>query len=71
MRNNIPKGELALKSVELAKTIEDRTKRETCIVSTITFAGKYLDIGFSVDKISKITGLEVEVIEKLKGQPEA
>ncbi|MCL1792230.1 MAG: hypothetical protein FWG34_00010 [Oscillospiraceae bacterium] len=43
MKNDIPKYELALKSVELAKTIGDRGKRETCIVSAIAFMGKYLN----------------------------
>jgi len=43
MKSDIPKDELALKSVELAKTIEDRSKRETCIVSTVAFMRKYLN----------------------------
>jgi len=42
MRNNIPKDELALKSIELAKTIEEQSKREACMVSTIAFTSKYL-----------------------------
>jgi len=43
MKSKLSKNELALKSVELAKTIEDRSKRETCIVSTVAFMRKYLN----------------------------
>ena len=43
MKSKLSKGELALKSVELAKSIEDRSKRETCIVSAIAFTVKYLN----------------------------
>ena len=50
MRNSIPKDELALKSIELSKTIDDKRKRETCIVSTIVFTSKYLN----EDEISRI-----------------
>jgi predicted transposase/invertase (TIGR01784 family) len=42
MRNSIPKDELALKSIELSKMIEDKSKRDTCIVSTVAFTSKYL-----------------------------
>lgn len=42
MKHNIPRYELTKKSVELAKTIEDKTKRELCISSAIAFSSKYL-----------------------------
>ena len=42
MRNTIPRSELAVKSVEIANTIPDRTKREACIAAAFAFAHKYL-----------------------------
>ena len=42
MRNDIPKAELAEKSIKLAHTISDRTKREACVVSAFAFAIEYL-----------------------------
>jgi hypothetical protein len=43
MRNSIPRYELAEASLEMAKTIPDRAKRESCIVSAYAFASKYLN----------------------------
>ena len=43
MKHDIPKKELAIKSIEMAKTIEDTTKRQTCIGSIVAFASKYLN----------------------------
>ena len=43
MRNTIPKNELAAKSIELAQTIPDRTKRDACIASAVAFMSKYLN----------------------------
>lgn len=42
MRNSIPRGDLAVKSVEIAKTISDPIKRETCVAAAFAFAYKYL-----------------------------
>ena len=42
MRNSIPRYELAEASLEIAKTIPERAKREACIVSAYAFASKYL-----------------------------
>lgn len=42
MRNNIIKEELAVKSIKLAQTIPDKTKRNICIASVFAFANKYL-----------------------------
>ena len=42
MKNTIPRAELATRSVEMAKTIADPTKRETCIAAAFAFANKYL-----------------------------
>jgi hypothetical protein len=53
MRNNVPKKELAKKSVELAQTIPDRTKRDACIASAVAFMSKYLND----DEISNILGV--------------
>ena len=43
MKNDISKADLAIKSVELAKTIEDSSKRNACIASVFAFASKYLE----------------------------
>ena len=73
MRNNIPKAELALKSVELAKTIEDRSKRETCLVSAIVFTSKYLSENeinriWEVAKVTDVIGrlIQQEVDKEVK-----
>lgn len=50
MKNDIPKYELTKKSVELAKTIEDKTKSDLCVASAIAFSSKYL----SDDELKKI-----------------
>ena len=50
LRSDIPKYELAEKSIELAKTIEDETKQDTCIASTVAFMERYL----TNDEINKI-----------------
>ena len=42
MSNDIPRKELAAKSIELAQTIPDTTKRNTCIAAAFAFANKYL-----------------------------
>jgi len=43
MSHSVPKEDLAVKSVELAQTIPDRTKREACTVAAVAFASRYLD----------------------------
>jgi hypothetical protein len=43
MRNDLPKKELAKKSIEMAQTIQDESKRDTCIASTVAFMSKYLN----------------------------
>ena len=66
MKNSIPKAELALKSVELAKTIGDRSKRETCIVSAIVFTSKYLS-GNEINRIwevAKVTDIIGRLIQQ-------
>ena len=73
MRNDIPKAELAEKSIELAKTIQDETKRNACIASTVAFMEKYLNAYefnniLGVLKMTKIATLLIEdkVIEIAK-----
>ena len=76
MRNTIPKDELALKSIELAKTIEDERKREACIVSAVVFTNIYLDENemnrvWEVAKMTDVIGrlmqqeIDKEVAEKV------
>jgi hypothetical protein len=43
MKNKLPKSELAKKSIEMAKTITDRTKRDACIASAVAFMSRYLN----------------------------
>ena len=43
MRNTIPKDELAVKSIELARSIADTTKQNACIAAAFAFANRYLD----------------------------
>ena len=73
MRNDIPKAELAEKSIELAKTIQDETKRNACIASTVAFMEKYLNDSdrkriLGVIKMTKIIEMLIteEMIEVAK-----
>ena len=50
MKYNMPKKELALKSIELAKMIKDDVKRDTCITSSFAFSLKY----FTKEEIKEI-----------------
>ena len=43
MNHNISKADLATKSIELAQSIEDKTKRDICIASVVAFGSKYLN----------------------------
>lgn len=43
MGNDIPKYDLATRSIKLAQTIPDKGKRNTCIASVFAFANRYLD----------------------------
>jgi hypothetical protein len=43
MKNDIPKRELAEKSLRLAQTKQDKIKRDTCIASAFAFSLKYLN----------------------------
>jgi len=53
MKNSVPKNELAAKSIELAQTIRNETKRDACIASAIAFMSKYLND----DEINNILGV--------------
>ena len=50
MKNNIPKYQLAEKSVKLAKTIKNESKSNLCVASAIAFSYKYL----SYDEINNL-----------------
>jgi len=43
MKHTIPRDELARNSVELANTIQDKTKRDLCLAAVFAFASKYLN----------------------------
>ena len=43
MRNSVSRKDLATKSIELAQSIPDTTKRNACVAAAFAFASKYLD----------------------------
>jgi hypothetical protein len=43
MKHTIPRKELAVKSIELAQTIPNKTKQDACIAAAIAFASKFLN----------------------------
>lgn len=43
MKNNLSKEDIAIKSIKLANTINDKEKQATCIASILILAQKYLD----------------------------
>ena len=43
MKHTMNKSELATKSIELAQSIPDKTKRDVCIASVVAFGSKYLN----------------------------
>ena len=68
MKHTIPKNELAAKSIKLAQTIDDRTKRDVCIASIVAFASKYLN-DFEKKKlleVIKMTDLATMLMEEGK-----
>jgi len=66
MRNTIPKEDLAVKSIKLAQTIPDKTKRNTCIASVIAFANRYLSENKLNEllEVLKMTDLATMLIEE-------
>jgi len=68
MRNDIPKRELAKKSIQLAKTIKNKTKSDLCVASAIAFTNKYL----SDDEINNLKGVfeMTDVFTKFMNQRE-
>ena len=62
LRSDIPKYDLAEKSIELAQTIQDETKRDTCIASTLAFMEKYLNIN-EINKI--LEGLKMTKVAEM------
>ena len=43
MRNDISKTEFARKSIEMARTIKDKNRRDACVASAVAFMNKYLN----------------------------
>jgi len=66
MKNAVPRKELAAKSVELAQTIPDETRRNACIAATFAFAKKYLndDEINRLLEVLKLTDLAIMFIEQ-------
>ena len=65
MRHTLPRRELAAKSIELAQTIPNATKRNACIAAAFAFASKYLSKA-DMEKIKgvvKMTDLAVMIVE--------
>ena len=42
MRNDMPRGELAVNSIRLALTVEDKAKRDACVASAVAFSERFL-----------------------------
>ena len=53
MQHTIPRKELAAKSIELAQTIPDVTKRNACIAAAFAFASRYLEEN-EIDKLLEV-----------------
>ena len=108
MKTDVPKEELAGKSVAIAQSIPDKEKRNICIASIFAFASKYLEDemliklkevikmsdlatmlitdtitetevkiakralkkGLSIEDIADLTGLDADMIQNLKDEPE-
>ena len=62
MRNSAPKLELVEKSIKLANTISDQSKRDGCIASTVHFADRYLN---DDDRKHVLEGLKMTRIAEL------
>jgi hypothetical protein len=65
MRNTMPRRELAAKSIGLAQTIPDTTKRNACIAATFAFASRYLSDSESKNllEVLKMPDLVVMLLE--------
>jgi hypothetical protein len=65
MRNTMPRKELATKSIEMAQTIPDTTKRNACIAATFAFASKYLSDSESENllEVLKVADLLTMLVE--------
>ena len=68
MRNNIPKDELAKKSIKLANTIQNRNKRDTCTASVFAFSSNYLtntqidELQREVSKVNAFTDMMTRIV---------
>lgn len=74
MRNDMPRGELAVNSIRLALTITDKAKRDACISSAYALAERYLgavDIT-NIKGLLKMSNILVEYIAgEVEGKVEA
>ncbi len=66
MKHNIPKNELAAKSIGLAQTIPDKTRRDICIASIFAFGSKYLNVSeaHKLLEVLRMTDLATMMIEE-------
>ena len=71
MRHTIPRKELAVKSIELAQTIPDVTKRNACIAAAFAFASRYLEEN-EIDKLLEVLRMtdlgEMLVMDAIKDE---
>ena len=65
MRNTMPRRELTAKSIELAQTIPNTTKRNACIAAAFAFASRYLndDESKNLLEVLKMTDLVAMLLE--------
>lgn len=67
MSSNIPKNKLAIKSVGLAQTIQDKNKRDVCIASAVAFMSRYLNDNEinSILEVLKMTDIWAKAITQV------
>jgi len=72
MRHMLPRKELAENSIELAQTIPDSTKRNTCIAAVFAFSSKYLskDEAGQLLEVLKMTDLAEMLVDKVISERE-
>jgi hypothetical protein len=65
MKHTIPRKELAVKSIELAQTIPNKTKQDACIAAAYAFARKFLSENEmnSMEEVLKMSDLVVRLVE--------
>jgi len=64
MRNDMPRGDLAVGSIRLAMSIADRAKRDACVASAYALAERYLSDS-ETSKIEELLGMSNILVKYL------